>query len=169
MVEKRLKGVKLSKLNFNKSGLSPVIATILLIMLALALIAIVLMWMMGFFSEQIEKGGKSIEQVCDDVAFEIETDFNSEAGTVDLKFVNTGNVVIYGFEIKSIGGGNSDSSSIENLNIPIGDSEDAMGFAFEDGATRLVAYPIILGTVKDKMDNKPTVCSKIGETIRLDD
>lgn len=41
----------------NKRGLSPIIATVLLIFLVLILASIVFLWARGFFSEQLEKGG----------------------------------------------------------------------------------------------------------------
>jgi len=52
--------------------LSPVIATVLLIALVLVLAAIIFMWARGFISEQIEKFGTPIEDLCDSVDFDIE-------------------------------------------------------------------------------------------------
>ena len=44
-----------------KRGLSPVIASVLLIALVLVLASIIFMWARGFISEQIEKFGNPVE------------------------------------------------------------------------------------------------------------
>ena len=55
----------------NKKGVSPIIATILLIALTIIIALIVFQWMKGFTKEAITKfDGTNIELVCNDVQFE---------------------------------------------------------------------------------------------------
>lgn len=148
-----------------KKALSPVIATVLLIMLALSLIAIIIFWVSGFFSEQLEKNGSSVKDICKNIQFDIEGEVNYNTNKIDMIVVNKGNVIIYGLELKTIGGGNSNSASIKNLNIKKDDTKDVDNFSFDEGAERIIIYPVILGKVKGKNVNKPSVCRDISKVI----
>ena len=70
-------------------GLSPVIASVLLILMVLVLAVLIFLWARGFVSEQVEKFGKPIEQICSSVDFEVQK-FGSS-----LEVVNRGNVDIH--------------------------------------------------------------------------
>jgi flagellin-like protein len=79
-----------------KRGLSPVIATILLVSLALVLAVIVFLWARAFIPETIQKEGRAIELSCEEVSF------NAEAFATDgeVSVENTGQIPIYGIEIR---------------------------------------------------------------------
>jgi flagellin-like protein len=85
-----------------KKGLSPIIATVLLIMLAIILAIIVLIWARSFIGENVTKnlggGDEPIETFCEQVDFVIDILDNSD--TIDVTAQNNGNVPIYGFEIR---------------------------------------------------------------------
>lgn len=80
-----------------KKGLSPVIATILLIAMVVVLGLIIFLWFRGFTEESITKfGGTNVKLICGDVIFESE--YSSASGSLFLS--NTGNVPIYSFKLK---------------------------------------------------------------------
>jgi len=78
-----------------KRGLSPVIATVLLVVIALILAVIIFLWARSFVGESIEKQGREIALSCEDVAF------RAEAYGGNLHIVNQGGVPIYGVEIRT--------------------------------------------------------------------
>ena len=82
----------------NKRALSPVIATVLLVMLVLVLAAIIFLWAKGFVGEQLQKRGQPIENICKEVSFNAQ--FVSSGDFIEI--TNLGNIPIYQFDIKSI-------------------------------------------------------------------
>ncbi|HLC53366.1 MAG TPA: archaellin/type IV pilin N-terminal domain-containing protein [Candidatus Nanoarchaeia archaeon] len=82
----------------NKKGLSPVIATVLLIAIALILAVIIFIWARSFLTEQNQKFGEPIERACKDISFDAEAFHGVDEDYVDV--VNRGNIPIYGLEIR---------------------------------------------------------------------
>ncbi|MBS3084013.1 hypothetical protein J4423_04375 [Candidatus Pacearchaeota archaeon] len=97
-----------------KRGVSPVIATVLLIMIVVVLAGIVFIWARGFLSESAVKGGKSVETSCADVNFEVQLIFNAEEcnGNAAIDINNIGNIPIYGVQVLRY---DSSSGSIDNV------------------------------------------------------
>ncbi len=89
-----------------KRGVSPIIASILLIAIVVLLAAIIFWWARGFFSESVQKMGRDAEQVCQDV--KISASRHSDG----IDIVNTGNVPIHGASIKKYELGKSTTDSI---------------------------------------------------------
>jgi len=77
----------------NKKAVSPVIATVLLIVVAIALFVIIFVWMKGFQKETIMKRGTAIENICPQVKFTAQ-----KSGT-QLQILNTGDIAIQSFKI----------------------------------------------------------------------
>jgi flagellin-like protein len=77
-----------------KKGVSPVIATVLLISIVIILGLIVFLWFKSIAQETITKFDKNVELVCDDVSF----DASYSAGVLYL--ANTGSVPIYNMKLK---------------------------------------------------------------------
>lgn len=150
----------------NKRGLSPVIATVLLITLAIVLVGIVFLWMQGFVSEQVEKQGKPIDQICKEVAFEIESDYDSANGIFSLQVVNRGNVNIYGFDIKFLEEKDSSMKSF-TFSTNVGESSEVQSIPLIGDVRQVILYPMILGSVKGKKVTKPVSCLDNGKTITL--
>src|SRR3970282_954737 len=79
----------------NRRGVSPVIATTLLIAMVVVTGLIVFLWFRGFTQEAVTKfGGTNIELVCGDVRFD------SSYSSGNLFLSNVGNVPIYSFKLK---------------------------------------------------------------------
>lgn len=89
-----------------KRGISPVIATMLLVSIALVLAVIIFLWARAFLTEKIQKdlggGPELIEHFCKDVNFEVEA-FSEGAGNTGktyVRMVNRGNVPIHAAEVR---------------------------------------------------------------------
>lgn len=148
-----------------KRGLSPVIASVLLIALVLVLASIIFLWARGFVSEQIEKFGQPVDAICDDVAFDVEK--VQEVASLKLEIVNRGNVDIYSFDIK--GYDNKGNSWIQNfplLKVDVGKASNEI-VKFEGSPEKIIIYPALLGNVKGKSINKVFTCTEQGKTIIL--
>lgn len=140
-----------------KRGLSPVIATILLVALGLILAVIIFLWARTFIGESVQKEGRNIEQSCEEVSFEAEI-FLAEGA---LSIENIGTVPIYGAEIRKkkiigeikkvgiinegiITAGKTGTISLSGIDLEIGDS--------------VVVIPVLLGETEDY--KKAFICDK---------
>lgn len=124
-----------------RNGLSPVVATVLLIGIVIVLALIIYLWARGFVSESVEKFGRAVELSCDDVVFDAEI-FGSE-----LEVINRANVPIYGFEVKEIEEGNIVVSEVSDNTIGIGESLsiDLAGKVDVGSGKEFNVIPVILG------------------------
>ncbi|MFH1326971.1 MAG: archaellin/type IV pilin N-terminal domain-containing protein [archaeon] len=78
-----------------EKGVSPVIATVLLVAMVIVIALIVFLWIKGIGGEVITKfEGQNIEIVCGEV------DFSSDYVNDKIHISNTGNVPIYSMKVK---------------------------------------------------------------------
>lgn len=75
-------------IKLRKRGISPVIATVLLIVVAIALFLLIFFWLRGFQKEAILKYGTPVETVCNNVRYDVS--YKNDI----LQVTNTGSVVI---------------------------------------------------------------------------
>jgi len=80
----------------SKKGLSPVIATVLLIALVLVLASIIFLWARAFIPEKVQKFDAPIENACGNVVFAAAYS-NLGGGTITVQ--NNGNVPLYGIQV----------------------------------------------------------------------
>ncbi|MEK6894385.1 MAG: archaellin/type IV pilin N-terminal domain-containing protein [Nanoarchaeota archaeon] len=86
-----------------KKGVSPVVATVLLIVIVIVLATIIFIWAKGFLSESATKGDRVVESSCEDVNFKVQiassaSQCSSGSGwAIDIN--NIGNVPIYGIKV----------------------------------------------------------------------
>jgi flagellin-like protein len=126
----------------NKRGLSPIIATVLLISIALVLALIIFLWARNFVSEKVQKFAEPVENSCDKIAFEAE----AYAGNINI--VNRGNVALYAVEVRVKGAGSIGVMQFSESTIAEGESAKVpIVNALDDGA-ELVIIPLILGEAK---------------------
>ena len=147
----------------NKKGLSPVIATTLLVLIAVVLAAIIFWWVRQFVQESVQKdigGGLApIDSFCKDIKFNADI---SGDGKVTLQ--NNGQIPIYGLDVKkkgfatlkSIGTATSKYYGVQN-----GDTEDLqsgsiIGNVYSGDTVLLV--PILLGQGND--NQKTYICDE---------
>jgi flagellin-like protein len=153
---------------FGKKGLSPVIASVLLIMLVLVLAAMIFLWARGFITEQVEKFGQPITNLCESVDFEAELLIGA-GGKRELEVVNRGNIDIFHFDVKKFKGGDSEIGKFK-FSVDAGDAtKEEVEIAMEDGAVpeKITVYPALIGTVKGKDSNKAVVCMEQGVDIQI--
>jgi len=138
----------------NKKAITPIVSTVLLIVITIILAIIIWLWAGSFFEERAQKLGMSEDQACQKVDLSVEYDSNK------LDITNVGSIPIYGFKIEVIEKGTSKiyEPDEENININIGESRtitvDTQGLNPE----KLRIIPILLG--ESKGIKKIFVCDK---------
>jgi flagellin-like protein len=140
-------------MNKQKKGVSPIIATVLLISIVVVLGLIIFLWFRGITEEAVTKfGGTNINLVCADVSFEA----SYSAGTLVIS--NIGNVPIYDMKVEET----KDISSISSwpgsgLNPGAIFSED-IGSEIGSDVEGLKLTPVLIGE-SDKGE-KTVMCEK---------
>ena len=132
---------------FEKRGLSPVIATVLLIGLVVVSGLIIFVWFKGFVNEAITKGDQNIQLVCDDVQF----DASYSEATEDLAIKNIGSVPIYNFNVETRSPGGFDTKDMKKDIAPTEWPKNGLGEGMAisinvglEGDITLI--PILVGT-----------------------
>ena len=131
--------VKFMLRRVNRRGVSPVIATVLLIAIALVLAIIVFLWAKSFIGEKTKKFGEPIEFSCEDISFIAEA-FDSD----EIDIENKGNVPIYGIEVRKKDTGTILDAGRFEKTIGVGETESVTGISLAEGDEILVV-PIVLG------------------------
>ncbi len=127
-----------------KKGVSPIIATVLLVGMVVALALIIFVWMRSFTRETITKfEDENIKLACDKI--DIQVSYN--AGTEEISISNIGNVPIYDVRVKLIGAGGYTTKNIRDFSawprygLNPGDAKSVGSFSAEE--VRII--PILLG------------------------
>jgi flagellin-like protein len=142
-----------------KRGLSPIIASVLLIMLVIILASLIFFWARGFVTEQIEKFGNNVETMCASVSFSAALVDGSLSGDA-FEIVNTGDINIHEIQIKMFRSGNSDTS-VFKFRVDAGKAvRGDVSLKMDSGEIpeTVTLYPVLLGNVKGKSTNKPFPC-----------
>jgi len=150
-----------------KSGLSPVVATVLLIAMVIVLALIIFLWFRSMAQEAITKfDGKNVELVCDDVVFEA----SYSGGTLLVQ--NNGQVPIYAMNLREEEAGGHSTGKIST-----GDGWPSKGLnpgrtfshvmTFATDVNKLIFIPVLIGNNDDGVA-KTYVCDKRhGEEVVL--
>ncbi|MHA1988098.1 MAG: archaellin/type IV pilin N-terminal domain-containing protein [Promethearchaeota archaeon] len=94
----------------DKRGVSPVIATVLLIAMVVVIGLIIFLWFRGMTQEAVTKfGGTNIELICNDV------DFDATYSRNMLSISNIGNVPIFGMKLKIFKEGSHTTEDLRDL------------------------------------------------------
>lgn len=142
----------------NKRGLSPVIATVLLIAIVLVIALMVFLWFRSFAREAVVKFDQNVEIVCERVVFD--ADYSEIFG---LEITNNGNIPIEDFQIKIYSSGGYDtevlSEDYEGYDA-IGETRVRQGktetFDINVGeASKIIIIPILRGTSDSGEKNVP--------------
>ncbi|MDP3991954.1 MAG: hypothetical protein Q8P79_00395 [Nanoarchaeota archaeon] len=151
-----------------KRGVSPVIATTLLIAMVVVTGLIIFLWFRGFTQEAVTKfGGTNIELVCGDVRF----DSSYLGGQISL--LNEGNVPIYSFKLKvESPGSHTTFDIVDAVSWPetglnqggtfSGDISGSVG----TNAEKITVIPVLRGT-SDKGARTHVCDERYGEEIIL--
>ncbi len=133
----------------NKRGITPVIATVLLISIVVVLIMIIYVIATTFVRDEFKKLGTEINTVCEELA--IDAYYSSSENALEIK--NNGQHVIMGIAIDKIGTGSSTREEIKNLNIAGGETKilENMDFSVYE---KIIVIPIVID------DNKREITCK---------
>lgn len=147
-----------------KKGLSPVVATVLLIAIVIVIGLIVFLWFKGTVSEAVTKfGGKNIQLVCEDVSF----DADYSGGNIYLS--NSGNVPIYQIKAKISSGGSHSTHIIgegdpdwpaEGLNQG-GAYSGPLGTTVSSG-DEILLIPVLVGVTESEGEKSHTCDDRHG-------
>lgn len=132
----------------NKKGVSPVIATILLVGIVMIMGLIIFVWLRGLAGETVTKFDKNAELVCEEIQFE------ASYSTGELSISNIGNIPIFQMKIKISNKGNFETSNLNTLTEIWPEVGLNQGKIFSDtisftGAEKIVLIPVILGSSRD--------------------
>jgi flagellin-like protein len=148
----------------NKKGVSPVIATVLLIALVVIIALIVFLWFRSITQEAIVKfGDQNVELVCEDVQF-IAT-YNSATGTLSVS--NTGNVPIYSMNVKISKTGEYKTEDISEMDIGWPTIGLRQGGSFSgtlevSNPIQITLIPVLLGTTKQGTEETHVCADRYG-------
>ncbi len=142
----------------NKKGVSPVVATVLLIAIVVVIGFIVFFWLRGFVGESIIKFDTDIKQICGQVSF------TADYGTNTIYITNNGNIPIYRMKVLDYkeGGHNTimlgmDDGWTSGSGLWIGKSVEISYSA--DQSDKLILVPVLLGETK-KGEAKLYTCNE---------
>src|SRR3989344_3356293 len=125
-----------------KKGVSPIVATVLLVALVIVTALIIFLWFRGFVGESVTKFGKNIELVCDEVKFDA-----SYSGS-NFYISNNGNVPIFGMKVKITEGGSYETKDLSEMSAEWPDDGLTAGGAFSgDVQPGASTTNIVLNTV----------------------
>ena len=146
----------------DRKGISPVIATVLLVALAVILAVIIFMWAKQFITEKLSKGGEVIENSCNQVIF------SAEIRDKNIYVVNNGNIAIYGVSMRKVDAGETGPESNpfekegQEFSIKAGETKDVAMEGDVSGTYEVM--PILLGS-DDNGDRKSYTCTKNVQTV----
>ncbi len=129
-----------------KRAVSPIVTTVLLVLIVLVLAMIILLWGMSFVPEALTKFDKPIETSCNDVRFTADYDSSGEQVLV----VNTGNVPIYKFGVKLESASKAETQAfVVNLAPGATNNLQNINTAGLDSGDEIAVIPILLGRTDD--------------------
>lgn len=129
-------------IKMKKRGISPVVATVLLISIAVVLAAIIFLWARSFIQEGGEKFGEPVSAACEDVNIRV----GSSAGQITIQ--NNGNVPLWGIDINKISFGSVESYGEDLTAIGVGESATIDLPSGIDSGDEISVVPILLGDLE---------------------
>ncbi len=137
----------LNSINRMKKGISPVVATVLLISIVIILALIIFLWAKSYIGEAVEKKGISAEQACSEISLK-----TAYVGG-KLQVSNNGNIPVYRLEVR--GEKQGSINKIEDIdNLRIGQSIEVDVGNYE----KLEILPTVLGKGKNSQKNYKYAC-----------
>jgi FlaG/FlaF family flagellin (archaellin) len=137
----------------NKKGVSPVIATVLLISIVIVIGLIIFLWFRGITEEAITKfGGKNVKLVCEDVKFEA----SYSSGYIYIS--NTGNVPIYKVKAKVYSSGSHSTIFISSDWPASGLTQGAAYSGPLEAGEKIILIPVLIG--KAESGEKAYTCEE---------
>ena len=162
-----IKMKKKVEIKFKKrvKGLSPIIATVLLITMVIVIALIVFLWIRGMTQEAITKfGNQNVQLVCNQVSFQA-----SYTAANGLYITNPGSVPIFGMDIKDLGDGSSKMLDLRDKSVTANwpdvglnqggvFSDEGFSSQLDSGTTEIILTPVLIG--ESKSGRKTYVCDE---------
>ena len=153
----------------SKRGISPIIASILLVAMVLIIAIIIFLWLRGLTKEAIVKFDKNIELVCNDVQF------TASYSNGNLQLANNGNVPIWDVRLK-LSSSYTKSSSTEDISnieeLPVngllqaGQTKNIDIYSVISDTDEIIVIPILRGSTES--GEKTYVCEdRFGKEITI--
>ena len=145
-----------------KKGLSPVVATVLLIAMVIVLALIIFLWFRSMAQEAITKfEGQNVELVCDEVVFEASYSSNS------LAFQNNGQVPIFQMKVRGGSGGSYSTETLSGWPEKGLNPGKAVSVSYTAaGVSKITLIPVLLGQADS--GKKTYVCdNKYGKELSV--
>ncbi len=143
-----------------KRGISPVVATTLLIAIVVIIALIIFLWFRNFVGDYGEKFGKNIELVCEEVQLGA-----SYSGGI-LYITNDGNVPVFKLNLKFSGGGSYETSELNDIVSDWPETGLKQGGVYSgdiseksSDAEEILVMPILLG-ISDEGNQKTYACGE---------
>lgn len=130
-----------------KGGVSPNVATILLLAMVILIALIIFLWLRGLTQEAVTKFDKNAEIVCNEVQFQASYSNNV------LQISNAGNVPIYDMKVKLSEGGIYKTENLRDITDDWPQFGLVQGKAFTSSintndANKIWVTPVLLGSIE---------------------
>jgi len=150
----------MQRINANKRGVSPLVATVLLIMMTIAMFLVIFTFSKSFIKEQVEKLGGPVETACQELSFDA-----LKTGDNTITLTNKGNMVIYAFNVKAERAGTSKLSYLKTSSGKLGIGEvDTLDISGISGDI-ITVIPVLLGKGVKTGTGKLYVCNEQGKVV----
>lgn len=136
----------------SKKGISPIVATVLLVVVAIALFLLIFLWIKSFQKEVITKYGTPIETVCMNLRYDV-----TKSGTT-VQINNLGSTTIYKVKVYVDGSLNS------IITTPILPAESGQTTLTGSCTKNIKVIPVLAGTTTAGAQRE-YVCEKQAKTI----
>ena len=136
-------------------GVSPVVATVLLIAMVIIIALIIFLWFKEVMVDYGEKFGKNVELVCADVNFE--ADYSGST----LYIKNNGDVPIFKIKMKIFKTGSHETKDLSEDWPELGlNQEQAFSGSInlDEGVNKIILIPVLIAN--SKKGKKPFVCEE---------
>ena len=143
------RGIRMERIR-RKKGVSPIIATVMLITLVVLLAAIIFWWARGFFGERLEKFDKPADQACQDISF----DAQEFSGGIDI--INNGNVPLAGVSLSEYSPGKSQIETFDFVQGLV--SGKTASVNVQTDYERIIVIPRIM--VSSPSGERPYTCNE---------
>ncbi|MBU2503469.1 MAG: hypothetical protein KJ879_00220 [Nanoarchaeota archaeon] len=152
-----------------KKGVSPVVATVLLVVMVIIIGLIIFLWFQSFLIDVCTKfGGSNCDLVCDDVQLLA----SYSGGTLTVS--NIGNVPVYSIKLKISEGKSYKTENIEDISdkwptltgLRQGAVFSDSSVSFSGDVTNIIMIPVLVGTTSE--GQKTHICDdRNGQEIVL--
>ena len=148
------------KKRIDKKGISPVVATILLVAIVIVIALIIFLWLRNVVGDYGEKFGKNIELICEEV--HLAASYSSPT----LYLTNDGNVPVFKINVKIKREGSYETDDLDNLLTDTEWPETGLmqggvfaGNIAVSNANEIIILPVLIGT-SDKGNKKTYTCEE---------